>query len=95
MGFRRRVADLWQPWHTGHALVAIPLGLIVAISVVDVLVPGDIHLGPLLIVAPAITPWLAGPWLTGLVGVLAVAARRSSLSCATRASCSQRTTRYR
>ncbi|MFG2490573.1 PP2C family protein-serine/threonine phosphatase [Streptomyces caniferus] len=75
MGFRRRVADLWQPWQTGHALVAIPLGLIVAITVVDVLVPGDIHLGPLLIVAPAITPWLAGPWLTGLVGVLAVAAQ--------------------
>ncbi|MFE1175453.1 PP2C family protein-serine/threonine phosphatase [Streptomyces sp. NPDC058773] len=75
MGFRRRVADLWQPWQTGHALLAIPLGLIVAITVSDVLVPGDIHLGPLLIVAPAITPWFAGPWLTGLVGALAVVAQ--------------------
>lgn len=75
MGLRRRIADLWQPWQTGHALLAIPLGLIIAITVVDVLLPGDIHLGPLLIVAPAITPWLAGPWLTGLVGALAVAAQ--------------------
>ncbi|MFF8786326.1 PP2C family protein-serine/threonine phosphatase [Streptomyces sp. NPDC015125] len=75
MGLRRRVADLWQPWQTGHALLAIPLGLIVAITVVDVLIPGDIHLGPLLIVAPAITPWFAGPWLTGLVGALAVVAQ--------------------
>ncbi|MFJ8673512.1 PP2C family protein-serine/threonine phosphatase [Streptomyces sp. NPDC093589] len=55
--------------------MAIPLGLILAITVVDILAPGDIHLGPLLIVAPAITPWFAGPWLTGLVGALAVAAQ--------------------
>ncbi|MFG2891093.1 PP2C family protein-serine/threonine phosphatase [Streptomyces sp. NPDC048248] len=75
MGFRRRLTDLWQPWHSGQALLAIPLGLIAAITVVDILAPGDIHLGPLLIVAPAITPWFAGPWLTGLVGALAVAAQ--------------------
>ncbi|MEV6395443.1 PP2C family protein-serine/threonine phosphatase [Streptomyces sp. NPDC051907] len=75
MSWRRRLADLRQPWQPSHAWLAIPLGLIVAIAVVDVLAPGDIHLGPLLIVAPAITPWFAGPWLTGLVGALAVAAQ--------------------
>ncbi|MFH8572699.1 hypothetical protein [Streptomyces sp. NPDC017993] len=75
MTFRRRLADLWQPWQPGHALLAIPLGLIVVNSVVDVLAPGDIHLGPLLIVAPAITPGLAGPRMAGLVGALAVAAQ--------------------
>ncbi|MFF8831216.1 PP2C family protein-serine/threonine phosphatase [Streptomyces sp. NPDC015131] len=75
MSLRRRLADLWQPWRPGHALLVVPLALIVVIAVVDVLAPGDIHLGPLLIVAPAITPAFAGPLLTGLVGALAVAAQ--------------------
>ncbi|MGP3999559.1 PP2C family protein-serine/threonine phosphatase [Streptomyces sp. 8N706] len=75
MGLRRRLADLWQPWQPGHALVAVPLALIVAITVVDVLAPAHVHLGPFLVVAPAITPWLAGPRLTALVGALAVVAQ--------------------
>ncbi|MDQ0942756.1 PP2C family protein-serine/threonine phosphatase [Streptomyces sp. V1I1] len=75
MGLRRRLADLWQPWQSGHALLAIPLALIVAITVVDVLAPRHIHLGPLLVVAPAITPSFAGPRLTALVGALAVIAQ--------------------
>ncbi|MFF3249292.1 PP2C family protein-serine/threonine phosphatase [Streptomyces sp. NPDC002870] len=75
MGLRRRLADLWQPWQSGHALVVIPLALIVAITVVDVLAPRHIHLGPLLVVAPAITPSFAGPRLTALIGALAVIAQ--------------------
>ncbi|MDR3080245.1 MAG: serine/threonine-protein phosphatase [Streptomyces sp.] len=53
-------------------LLVIPLGLIGAIAAADVLTPG-VQLGPLLIVAPAITASFAGPLLTGLMGVLAVA----------------------
>ncbi|MFI8232700.1 PP2C family protein-serine/threonine phosphatase [Streptomyces sp. NPDC085900] len=68
--FRR----FWQPGHT-PALVVIPLALIVTVCVVDVLAPPDIHLGPLLVAAPAIAVALAGPRMTALMGVLAVGAQ--------------------
>ncbi|WP_432251512.1 PP2C family protein-serine/threonine phosphatase [Streptomyces sp. HNM1019] len=55
--------------------MAIPVGLIVVITIVDVMAPAHIHLGPLLVVAPAITPSFAGPRTTGLIGALAVAAQ--------------------
>ncbi|MFI1168927.1 PP2C family protein-serine/threonine phosphatase [Streptomyces sp. NPDC020801] len=64
-----------QPWQSSHALLLIPIALIVVITVVDQLVPADIHLGPLLVIAPAITASFAGAWLTGLVGLLAVGAQ--------------------
>nr|QLG04852.1 Serine/threonine-protein phosphatase [Streptomyces sp.] len=64
-----------RPWQPGYALVAIPVGLIVVITIVDVMAPAPIHLGPLLVVAPAITPSFAGPRTTGLIGALAVAAQ--------------------
>ncbi|UXY32851.1 PP2C family protein-serine/threonine phosphatase [Streptomyces sp. HUAS TT20] len=69
------MAGLRQPWQSSHALLVIPIALIVVITVVDQLVPADIHLGPLLVIAPAITVSFAGPWLTGLIGFLAVAAQ--------------------
>ncbi|MFE0631762.1 PP2C family protein-serine/threonine phosphatase [Streptomyces sp. NPDC058864] len=75
MGLQRRIADLGQPWQPGHALVAIPLGLVVAITVTDLVMPSNVHLGPLLVVAPAITPWFAGTALTAVIGALAVAAQ--------------------
>ncbi|MFI6444070.1 PP2C family protein-serine/threonine phosphatase [Kitasatospora sp. NPDC050543] len=53
---------------------AIPLALIVAITVTDILAPRSIHLGPLLIVAPALTASLAGTRATALAGALAVTA---------------------
>lgn len=53
----------------------IPLGLIVTVTVVDVLSPPHIHLGPLLVAAPAITVALAGARVTALIGALAVAAQ--------------------
>jgi serine phosphatase RsbU (regulator of sigma subunit) len=62
----------WQPGRT-PALVVIPLGLIVTICVVDVLTPPHIHLGPLLVAAPAITVAFAGARMTALMGALAVA----------------------
>ncbi|PPS68859.1 MULTISPECIES: PP2C family protein-serine/threonine phosphatase [Streptomyces] len=67
--------DFRRPWRPGHApaLVVIPLGLIVTVCVVDVLAPPHIHLGPLLVAAPAITVAFAGAGVTALMGVLAVA----------------------
>ncbi|MFF3541348.1 PP2C family protein-serine/threonine phosphatase [Streptomyces platensis] len=53
----------------------IPVGIIMAVCVIDVLAPPDIHLGPLLVAAPAITAAFAGPRLTAAIGVLAVAAQ--------------------
>ncbi|MEU1536099.1 PP2C family protein-serine/threonine phosphatase [Streptomyces fagopyri] len=62
-------------WQRRYALLVIPLGLIVVISVADLLAPQDIHLGPLLVIAPAVTCSFAGPRLTALTGALAVAAQ--------------------
>ncbi|MET7491745.1 PP2C family protein-serine/threonine phosphatase [Streptomyces sp900116325] len=45
------------------------------IATVDILLPNDIYLGPLLVIAPAITSSFEGPVLTGFVGFLAVAAQ--------------------
>ncbi|MFV5997938.1 PP2C family protein-serine/threonine phosphatase [Streptomyces sp. NPDC056231] len=55
--------------------MAIPLVLIVAITLADIRTPQTIHLGPLLVVAPAITTSFAGYRLTALVGALAVGAQ--------------------
>ncbi|MFI2606614.1 PP2C family protein-serine/threonine phosphatase [Kitasatospora sp. NPDC018619] len=71
-----------------RVLTALTLALIVLIAVVDVLSPPDIHLGPLLIVAPALTASFAGPRATAWVAALAFAAltvigaARSSLTSA-------------
>lgn len=76
MGVRRgrlsRDRLLAEPSNRG--LVAIPLVLIVAITVVDLFTPPDVYLGPLLVIAPALTASLSGPRLTALVGTLAVTA---------------------
>ncbi|GGU93214.1 hypothetical protein GCM10010211_70030 [Streptomyces albospinus] len=53
----------------------IPIGLIVVVCLADVLAPADIHLGPLLVSAPAITAAFAGPGPTAAIGTLAVAAQ--------------------
>ncbi|RKT11534.1 serine phosphatase RsbU (regulator of sigma subunit) [Streptomyces sp. 1114.5] len=54
--------------------MVLTLALIAAITVVDILSPPDIHLGPLLIVAPALTASFAGPRATAGVALLALAA---------------------
>ncbi|GHF20177.1 hypothetical protein GCM10010359_21790 [Streptomyces morookaense] len=56
-------------------LVAVPLVLIVGVTVVDLLTSPNIHLGPLLVAAPALTAAFGGPVLTGVVGALAVGAQ--------------------
>ncbi|MFJ2776796.1 MULTISPECIES: PP2C family protein-serine/threonine phosphatase [unclassified Kitasatospora] len=55
-------------------MTALPLALIAVITVVEVLSPPQIHLGPLLVVAPAITASFAGVWATTGVAALAIAA---------------------
>ncbi|WP_406323700.1 PP2C family protein-serine/threonine phosphatase [Streptomyces sp. NBC_01637] len=75
MGVRRASVDRLLEQPSGRGLVAIPLALIVVITVVDIHSPTDVHLGPLLVIAPALTASFAGPWLTAAVGVLAVAAQ--------------------
>ncbi|MEV5008887.1 PP2C family protein-serine/threonine phosphatase [Streptomyces sp. NPDC056159] len=70
----RRLSHRYHSWQASDALLAVPLGLIAAIVVADILTPPHVPLGPLLIVAPAITASFASPFLTALVGVIAVAA---------------------
>ncbi|MEU2133869.1 hypothetical protein [Streptomyces sp. NPDC018352] len=62
-----RAAPHWL-WLAG------PLLLIFAIPVADAFLPPDIHLAHLLVVAVAVTAVAFGPWLTALVGALAVLA---------------------
>jgi len=56
-------------------LVAFPVGLIVVVVVVDILAPPDVHLGPLLVAAPAMTAALGGARLVASIGALAVVAQ--------------------
>ncbi|WP_318199866.1 PP2C family protein-serine/threonine phosphatase [Streptomyces sp. SCL15-4] len=64
-----------QPWQSARALPALPVALIAVITVVDMRAPYDVHLGPALVIAPALTPSFAGPRTTAGIGALAVAAQ--------------------
>ncbi|MCQ4079149.1 serine/threonine-protein phosphatase [Streptomyces sp. RB6PN25] len=63
-----------RTWWADYALLALPLILIGAIVTADVLSPQDIHLGPLLIVAPAITASFARPRVIAVISVVTVMA---------------------
>ncbi|MFD4227799.1 PP2C family protein-serine/threonine phosphatase [Streptomyces sp. NPDC058545] len=75
MGVTERITYLRESWRPGHALLVIPLVLIAVITALDILLPEDIFLGPLLVMAPAITASFEGPVLTGVIGLLAVTAQ--------------------
>ncbi|WP_351236256.1 PP2C family protein-serine/threonine phosphatase [Streptomyces sp. NPDC002133] len=62
-------------WEPHHALLLVPIALIALVTVVDILAPPAVHLGPFLVAAPAITASFAGPRTTAFVGVLAVLAQ--------------------
>ncbi|MFJ9691158.1 PP2C family protein-serine/threonine phosphatase [Kitasatospora sp. NPDC101183] len=67
--------DPGRTWRTDdRVLTALVLVLIVLITAVDILSPPHIHLGPLLIVAPALTASFAGARGTAAVALLAIAA---------------------
>ncbi|MFB7613320.1 PP2C family protein-serine/threonine phosphatase [Kitasatospora sp. NPDC056181] len=75
MPLRQRPGDGRRSWRPGRrALTVLALALILAITVVDILAPPDIHLGPLLIVAPALTASFAGARATTVIALLALAA---------------------
>ncbi|MEU6095150.1 hypothetical protein [Streptomyces sp. NPDC047079] len=67
-----RLLDL-RGSRSGPAFVLIPSALVV-VCTGDVLAPPDIHLGPLLVAAPAVTAAFAGPRLTTAISGLAVGA---------------------
>ncbi|MGI5490294.1 PP2C family protein-serine/threonine phosphatase [Microtetraspora malaysiensis] len=52
--------------------MAVPFALIVAITVVNLATPSHLHLGPLLVAAPALAAVILGHRLTTLTGVLAM-----------------------
>ncbi|GEC03620.1 hypothetical protein SSP24_12750 [Streptomyces spinoverrucosus] len=56
-------------------MLAVPLGLIVLVAVGDILAPPEVHLGPFLAAAPAITASFAGPRTTACIGAVAVLAQ--------------------
>ncbi|MEV8099700.1 PP2C family protein-serine/threonine phosphatase [Kitasatospora sp. NPDC085879] len=62
------------PWGRVPALVLVPIGLLVVLLVVIIRSPDSIRLGPLLVIAPALTPSFAGPRVTAAVAALTVAA---------------------
>ncbi|MER5548511.1 PP2C family protein-serine/threonine phosphatase [Streptomyces sp. CG4] len=64
-----------QPWQPTRALLLLPVTLIVVITVVDMQTPYSVHLGPALVIAPALTPSIAGPRITAAIGALALAAQ--------------------
>lgn len=66
--------DTGWSWQSNRGLVAIPIALIVVITLADVLAPQQVHLGPLLVVAPALTASFGSSRLTALIAVLAVGA---------------------
>ncbi|QMU77705.1 SpoIIE family protein phosphatase [Streptacidiphilus sp. PB12-B1b] len=73
MARRRDPAGIRRSARSTGALILIPLALVALIAIGDIFSPADIHLGPLLVVAPAITASFAGPRLTAAIGALSVA----------------------
>ncbi|MFG2958265.1 PP2C family protein-serine/threonine phosphatase [Streptomyces sp. NPDC048291] len=69
------VTGLRRSWQSSHALLLLPVLLILVITMADLRTPENIHLGPALVIAPALTPSFAGPRSTALVGALAVIAQ--------------------
>ncbi|MEV6949578.1 PP2C family protein-serine/threonine phosphatase [Streptomyces sp. NPDC051172] len=74
MGVRGKSDDHLLEQRAGRGMLVIALALIVAITVADIAAGTEVHLGPLLVIAPTLTASFAGPRLTALVGALAQAA---------------------
>ncbi|MFI6059362.1 PP2C family protein-serine/threonine phosphatase [Streptomyces sp. NPDC051286] len=73
MDSRQERVGLGQPWQPGRLLLLIPVALIVVITAADMATGPNIILSPLLVVAPTLTAWFAGPWTTAGIGALAMA----------------------
>ncbi|MFH7340299.1 PP2C family protein-serine/threonine phosphatase [Streptomyces hygroscopicus] len=75
MRLRLGTAGRRRFWQSSNALLLLPIVLIVVITAVDMKAPTSIHLGPALVIAPALTPSFAGPRTTAAVGALATLAQ--------------------
>ncbi|MFJ3876963.1 PP2C family protein-serine/threonine phosphatase [Streptomyces sp. NPDC090077] len=75
MDARRRPLAPFSSRRGGRLLLLVPFALIAAVTVVDVIAPPEVHLGPFLIAAPAVTASFAGPRMTAFVGAVAVLAQ--------------------
>ncbi|WP_327596166.1 PP2C family protein-serine/threonine phosphatase [Streptomyces chartreusis] len=71
----RRPKGLQWSQEPPQALLVVPILMIVIVTVVDILAPASVHLGPFLVAAPAVTASFAGPRTTAYVGALAVTAQ--------------------
>jgi serine phosphatase RsbU (regulator of sigma subunit) len=69
-----RLAAPRSPKVPRQALIAVPLTLIAIVPTVDPFIPPDIHLAPMLYVAPALTATFSRPRITTMTAVLAVGA---------------------
>ncbi|MER5730610.1 PP2C family protein-serine/threonine phosphatase [Streptomyces sp. NPDC002138] len=75
MGHRPRHPGQGRVREPRRALLPVPFALIALVTVVDVLAPPGVHLGPFLVAAPALTASFSGPRMTGFVGAVAVLAQ--------------------
>ncbi|MGY4901636.1 PP2C family protein-serine/threonine phosphatase [Streptomyces sp. 900116325] len=75
MNSQRFLRSLHATRRHSTALVAMPFTLIAAVTVMDISAPPDVHLGPFLVAAPAVTSSFAGPRMTAFVGAVAVLAQ--------------------
>ncbi|MFJ8848992.1 PP2C family protein-serine/threonine phosphatase [Streptomyces sp. NPDC102437] len=75
MAFPRFLESVIKPRRRRNALLAMPFALIAVVTVVDLLAPPDVHLGPFLVAAPALAASFTGPRMTAFVGVVAVLAQ--------------------
>ncbi|WP_328320308.1 PP2C family protein-serine/threonine phosphatase [Streptomyces sp. NBC_00388] len=71
----RILRPLHEPRTHFRALLVVPFALIAAVTVLDVTSSPDVHLGPFLVAAPAITASFAGARTTAAVGAVAVLAQ--------------------
>ncbi|MFE0460279.1 PP2C family protein-serine/threonine phosphatase [Kitasatospora sp. NPDC058965] len=72
MDVEQRSVGRWR-WARPGALVLLPIALVVVLTVAILQSPASTHLGPLLVIAPALTPSIAGPRATAVVAGLTVA----------------------
>ncbi|MFC8275237.1 PP2C family protein-serine/threonine phosphatase [Streptomyces sp. NPDC057271] len=75
MDARRRDATPRLSRRGGRLLLTASFALIAVVTVVDILAPPEVHLGPFLIAAPAVTASFAGPRMTAFVGAVAILAQ--------------------
>jgi serine phosphatase RsbU (regulator of sigma subunit) len=75
MRLPHRSSSFSFPSVAGGKLILVPLLLIVAVPVIDIWLPPNLHIAPLLVIAPTFSTVFAGPRLAASVGALAVLAQ--------------------